>query len=98
MHLQIAVPENAPPIGDLFEAMADFEIHPLAFELWKAREAERVWRDKALAAESCLHQALHVLDRPLSKYKKADLVRLVGIAQDTLLAFEHRLFLVGRTE
>lgn len=84
--------------ADPFDGLADFEYSPESFEMMRLREAERVWRDTALAAQSCLHQALHVLDRPLAKYKKADLLRLIGIAQDTLLAFEQRLFRAGRTE
>lgn len=83
---------------DPFDGLGDFEYAPESFEMMQLREAERIWRDKAFAAESCLHQALHVLDRPLTKYKKADLLRLIGIAQDTLLAFEQRLFRAGRTE
>lgn len=83
---------------DPFDGLGDFEYSSESFEMMQLREAERIWRDKALAAESCLHQALHVLDRPLKHYKKADLLRLIGIAQDTLLAFEQRLFRAGRVE
>jgi hypothetical protein len=84
--------------ADPFDGLGDFEVEPESFELMQARVAERMWRERALAAEMTTRQVEAVLSRPLKKYSKADLLRLIGIAVDAAGALDRRLFREGITE
>ncbi len=84
--------------ADPFDGLGDFEIAPESFEMMQLREGERMWRERALAAEMNIRQVEAVLCRPLKKYSKADLLRLIGIAMDAAAALDRRLFREGITE
>lgn len=90
----ITLPQPADP----FDGLGDFAIAPESFEMMQARVGERLWRERALAAEMNIRQVEAVLCRPLKKYSKAELLRLIGIAVDAAAALERRLFREGITE
>ena len=60
---------------DPFDGQGDFNHHPLERELATMREAERVWRERALRAELSLMLVAAWL--PTKKVSKADLEKTV---------------------
>ncbi len=76
---------------DPFDGMGDFEIHPDMYRLYSEARLCHGYRDqwataldRAECAEAKLANVVAILDRPLSKLPKKDLIVLIRAAQDAL--------------
>jgi len=75
--------ERSQP-ADPFSGLGDFEIASESFEMLQAREAERVWRERALAAEMSLRLIAAWL--PAKKTPKKDLDKYVRMSREEALS------------
>lgn len=98
----LGVKETMEMVGvddvDILDGRGDFEVTPESFEMAQLREAERMWRERALAAEGTLRQVRLALSQPLKKCKKADLEKLIGVTLDVVDSNDWSLFSKGITE
>ena len=75
----ITTPPELDPPPDPFQGMGDFDIHPLAAENFALREAERVWRERAIKAELSL--TLIAAWLPAKKTPAKELQKLVQMVR-----------------
>ena len=81
---QLVTPVCEQP-ADPFNGCGDFEVHPLAFELMQERAARRLLMADVMDYVTQAGNVIALLDRPLSKMTKKDLIGLIRIAQDILV-------------